>query len=132
MIINNTEITNGLIVRKKYADLILAGLKTWELRSTVTSIRGTIAIIISGSGLIYGTVDLLNSFELLPKNRTSYLQRPDRCPILKANQDLHQLEPSEFYLADKWNCVFVLENAKRLDDPIPYKHPQGAVVWVKL
>ncbi|GAF99913.1 unnamed protein product, partial [marine sediment metagenome] len=28
--------------------------------------------------------------------------------------------------------AWVLEKAKRYDEPIPYTHPLGAVIWVKL
>lgn len=33
---------------------------------------------------------------------------------------------------DKWCWAWVLENAIRYDTPIPYEHPQGAVIWVSL
>jgi len=49
---------NGLIIKPEWADLILSGKKTWEIRGSQTHIHGTIGIIKSGSGLIYGRVDL--------------------------------------------------------------------------
>ncbi|OAB30221.1 hypothetical protein PMSD_20775 [Paenibacillus macquariensis subsp. defensor] len=49
---------NGLIIKPKWADLILSGKKTWEIRGSQTHIHRTIGIIKSGSGLIYRRVDL--------------------------------------------------------------------------
>ena len=48
----------GLIIKSKWADLILNRDKTIELRSSNTNIRGTIGIIKSGSKKVYGTVDI--------------------------------------------------------------------------
>ena len=31
----------------------------------------------------------------------------------------------------KKNYAWPLSDAKRLEKPVPYKHPQGAVKWVK-
>ncbi|ELN6870696.1 hypothetical protein AB0485_004011 [Vibrio parahaemolyticus] len=44
---------------------ILAGLKVWEMRSTKTKIRGTIALIEQGTGLIVGLANLTDSLEPL-------------------------------------------------------------------
>lgn len=42
MLINDIEITHGLIIRKEWLDLILSGKKKWEMRSGRTRIRGDI------------------------------------------------------------------------------------------
>ena len=49
----------GLVIRSPWIDHILAGKKTWEMRTRATSIRGRIALIKAGSGLIYGTAELV-------------------------------------------------------------------------
>ena len=57
---------NGLIIKPKWADLILSGKKTWEIRGSRTNICGTIGIIKSGSSQIFGTVDLVDCMPLTP------------------------------------------------------------------
>ena len=49
----------GLVIRSPWIDHILAGKKTWEMRTRATSTRGRIALIKAGSGLIYGTAELV-------------------------------------------------------------------------
>ncbi len=36
------------------------------------------------------------------------------------------------HIAYKNTFAWILNNAKRFEKPIPYKHPSGAVIWVKL
>ena len=54
----------GLIIKAPWIDYILSGKKTWEIRGCNTKIRGEIALIQSGTGKIYGTVELVDSLEL--------------------------------------------------------------------
>lgn len=112
------NITRGLIIKKQWLDLKFTGLKTWELRSTKTKVRGTIALIESGTGLIVGQADLVSVIDNLS------------IPELMANYDKHRVEDES--LLQKWRYPWVLENIIKYDEPIPYKHPQGAVIWVKL
>jgi hypothetical protein len=50
----------GLLIKEPWIGKILKGLKKWEIRGSKTNIRGTIALIRSGSGLIVGTCDLVD------------------------------------------------------------------------
>lgn len=111
----------GLIIKKQYLDLILSGEKTWEMRSTQTKIRGRIALIESGSGMIMGEVDLVDSFEPSAGSCDRQLTRKQHC-----------LERHERHLMDKWKYAWVLKGAVRYAEPKPYQHPQGAVIWVNL
>ncbi len=54
----------GLIIKPKWADLILSGDKTIEIRGSRTKIRGEIGIIKSGSKKVFGTVELMDCVEL--------------------------------------------------------------------
>jgi len=45
--------TKGLVIKSPYIDRILAGTKTWEMRSSATSVRGPIALIKQGVLLIW-------------------------------------------------------------------------------
>jgi len=42
---------------------------------------------------------------------------------------LHQ-RGIDLQLLEKWRFPWVLENARRFETPIPYKHPRGAMIWV--
>ena len=110
----------ALIIHKYWIDLILRGHKTLEMRSRRTNIRGSIGLIEAGTGLIKGKCDLVDSLgPISPELRSDYfswLRIPD----------------GPAGLADKYCYPWVLKNAVRFDDPIPYDHPKGAVIWVKL
>ncbi|MEK3787581.1 ASCH domain-containing protein [Paenibacillus sp. FSL K6-1230] len=107
----------GLIIKPQWADMILSGAKTWEIRGSRTTKRGRIGIIKSGSGMVYGEVELEDCLPLtyeawhnnMPKHQVPY-------------QNINYKTP----------YAWVLTNARLYDEPIPYKHPQGAVIWVNL
>ena len=50
----------ALIIRSPHIEKVLAGTKTWEIRSRSTNIRGPIALIRSESGLVVGTCELVD------------------------------------------------------------------------
>ena len=54
------DFMTGLIIRSPWIEKILAGEKTWEIRSSNTNVRGPIALIRGGSGLVVGTCDLVD------------------------------------------------------------------------
>lgn len=108
------------MIRSPWIDFILQGKKTWEIRGSNTSIRGEIALIKSGSGMVYGTVNLVES---------------------------RRLTLEDYHLSERYHCVpqtntvnppyktiyaWEFKNPKLFDMPVAYKHPQGAVIWVKL
>jgi len=108
-----------LIIKQPWIDLILSGDKTWEMRSRPTNIRGRIGIIEQGTGLIVGEAELIDCINGMSHNRL-YGYTPDK----------HLIQDERLLI--KWNVAWVLKNAKRYKKPIPYKHPQGAVVWVNI
>jgi hypothetical protein len=112
------NITRALIVKKEHLDKILDGDKTWEMRSSKTNIRGRIGLIESGSGLIVGEVTLTDCGPALD--------------VLTALMNMPSHQVSDIQLLKKWKYPWVLKDAKRYEKPIPYKHPQGAVIWVRL
>jgi hypothetical protein len=108
----------GLIIKPYWANLILNGEKTWEIRGSNTNIRGTVAIIKSGTGMIYGTVVLTNSF---PVTQEAFDQGVRN----------HRI-PETFENPYKQRYVWEMSAPKLFQHPIPYTHPQGAVIWVNL
>ncbi len=108
----------GLIIKKKWLDLIFDNGKVWEMRSTKTNVRGRIGLIESGTGLIVGEADLVDCGKPLSEF------------MALAMAQYHQV--ADLDLIKKWRYPWILENAKRYDVPKPYSHPSGAVIWVKL
>jgi len=113
----------GLIIRAPYVHWILDGLKTWEMRGSSTKVRGPIALIEGGSGTVVGACDLIE------------VVGPLTVAELRANAKKLNHEPSEItgplYYGNH-TYAWVLSNAVRLKKPVPYAHPSGAVIWVKL
>ena len=111
-----TPIKRALIIRKPWIDFILDGSKTWEMRSQPTKIRGRIALIESGSGMIVGECFLSGC--------------PSPLMPLSFYTDKHRV--NDRALLRRWCHPWELENVKKYAQPIPYEHPQGAVIWVNL
>lgn len=112
------RIVDGLIIKEKWLELILAGKKTWEIRGSRTKKRGTIYLIKSGSGQIVGQVDLIGCMELANEQ-------------YERNSSRHCIGTGFSRLPYKKPYAWILDNAIRYKKPIPYTHPQGAVIWVK-
>lgn len=115
------ELTKALIIKKEWLDLILSGKKTLEIRGMNTKNRGLIGLIESGSGLVVGTCEIVGSHTLDCEHQMNEaLEKgciPNKERITNAYNKPHAWE---------------IENAKRLDSPIKYKHPKGAIIWIVL
>ena len=109
----------ALIVHDIWLDMILSGKKVWEMRSRKTNIRGRIGLIEAGSGLIKGDVDLIDC--LNPLLLDDYSKHIDKHWIPKGLPGMRE----------KYCFPWVLNNVNRYDEPIPYTHPKGAVIWVR-
>jgi hypothetical protein len=116
------KITRGLIIREPWVGMILDGQKDWEMRTSATKIRGPIALIAAGSGKIIGTADLCD------------VQGPFSHAQMAFNQARHRIPAEEIGKGEgaRWNTAWVMKDAQRLDTPVPYEHPSGAVIWVAL
>jgi len=113
----------GLISDEPWIGLILNGYKTWEMRKATCHHRGLVALIRKGSGQVVGTAELVDSLPSIDDERDYARAEPwHRIPLSR------QMEA--FY--DGWRTPWVLRNAQPLAEPIAYKHPNGAVIWVNL
>jgi len=112
----------GLVIRAPWINLILSGKKTWEMRSRPTSIRGEIALIRAGSGLICGTATLAECLQACTPEQ------------LRATIAYHAIPESGLAAATAkgWTTPWVLRDIRLLEPPVHYKHPFGAVTWVDL
>lgn len=108
----------GLIIKSPYIEMILEGKKKWEIRGSKTNIRGTIALIKSGSKKIYGEVDLIDCIELDLQSYNKY--------------SLELYGRKEDCLPYKKTYAWVVTNPKIYKVAKPYNHPLGAVIWVNL
>lgn len=111
---------HALIIREPWISLILTGEKVWEIRSRATRIRGRIGLIASGSGQVVGTIDLTDCLALHPSDLVQ--TTPLHCITDLSHPPLPYPHP----------YAWVLANPHRFLVPKPYRHAQGAVVWVKL
>ena len=96
----------SLIVKKEWLDLILAGKKPWEMRSTKTKIRGWINLIESGSGLIIGESHLSDCLPAINTHKDLikfHKQKNGLCTMVLTTVD----EPSAY-------GVVILNEEKRI------------------
>ena len=108
----------ALIIKQPWIDYILEGKKTWEIRGCNTKVRGKIELIQSGSGLIVGSCEIVDSIEITLEEYKQEVHKHKICNI-------DMLPYSTTY-------AWVIKNAKRYAKPKKYKHPQGAIIWVNL
>lgn len=117
------KITHGLVVKAPWSDYIVDGFKTWEIRGSKTHVRGRIAIIQSGTGCIQGYASLVDCIGPLSME---WLAAENRHHLLDGDYgDDYEMPYPKTY-------GWVFKDAFRLLEPIPYKHPPGAVIWVRL
>ena len=110
---------DGLIVKEPYIDWILTGEKTIELRGSDTHKRGTIYLVKSGTGMVYGTIDIINSFEIETVNQYEQL-RHRHCVGAERRQ-----------IRYKRLWAWELANEVQFDKPKRYIKKKGQQVWIK-
>jgi len=110
----------GLVIKKKWLDLILAGKKIWEIRGSNCRLRGRVALIESGSGTIVAVCSIKG------------VQGPFSLPQLLDHRKNHAVdkETLETWGGYAKNFCWELDDVVILAEPIPYIHPMGAVIWV--
>merc|ERR1712050_623350 len=106
------------VVKKKWLDLILSGKKTWEIRGTSTKNRRVVRLAQSGSGHLVGEIKITNCLRVSAED-------------LVRNVDKHCIADLGIV---KYRRIFawVLACPKRYDEPRPYHHPVGAIMWINL
>ena len=110
---------DGLIVNQPYADLIIKGEKTWELRNRkppANKINSEIFLLSKGNML--GTIKILGTNGPLDSNS------------LRKNYHYHKSQV-ESIDDDYESYAWEVEVCKTYSKPQKYFHPVGAQVWVK-
>lgn len=109
---------SAIPIRSPFIDEILAGTKTWEIRSKFTKKIGPVALIRSGSGTVVGLAEIVEVIEITPQ-------------LAKKNYRLMGIDLQDAY-SYTGLYAWVLGNVVKLKQPVPYKHPSGAITWVTL
>lgn len=116
-------VTKAIIIDEPWISLISSGEKTWEMRKSGCKYRGTVGLIRKGSGQVVGVARIVDS--LLPLSTSeAYAAGEPRHRIPEARQEQAR--------RDGWNTPWVLADARPLAEPVSYRHPSGAVIWVNL
>ncbi|GAA4531761.1 hypothetical protein GCM10023174_23670 [Chelativorans composti] len=114
-------VRKGLVIGNPWISHILAGQKDWEMRSEATSHRGWFGLIWKGMGCVYGVARLVE------------VRQPLDVEQMVATFDHHRIPEDmiRFGGLAKWNIPWVLSDVIRLPSPVRYRHPSGAVTWVR-
>ena len=119
MLIEGKKITKALIIKPHWGNLILDGQKYLELRGSNTNIRGTVALIFSGTNRIWGTVDIEGSKQLSTENFEKF-------------KKYHRVECSRGDISYSKLWGWLLSNPHRLKEPIDFQPKKGCVIWVNI
>lgn len=111
-----TGLERLLIVKPPWLDLILKEGKRLELRPMPCHFRCLIGLGYRGS--LRGTAKVVDCFEIDDEWK-------------KQNVHLHMVKYDPEFLAG-FRYAWLLQDVKEINPPIPFKHPGGAQIWVKL
>jgi len=118
---HNTDYTPGLIILEPHISNVLNGHKTIELRKQNHKKHIGKRIALLEGGYIRGYADLVD-----------VIHYPSKKALVK-DQKKHRASDWMYDNDDfSYRYGYVLKNVKKLKNPKPYKHPQGAQIWVKL
>lgn len=115
------EPDTGLIIRSEPLSKILAGLKTWEMRSRKIEKRGAIGLIAKGSKAVSGVADIVDCIGPLSNSE------------IVSGEHFHGVSPNRIseLLALNYRYAWVLAHVRTLARPVPYIH-KGGVQFVTL
>lgn len=108
----------GLIIKQPWADMIVNGEKTWELRKTCTKHRGELFILSGG--------------KIIGKGNLTDVYGPFSAQGLSRYFKKHKANNGDLLKYSKGKKLFIWDIFGAKIKPIHYEHPKGAVVWVKL
>jgi hypothetical protein len=121
----------GLMLREPWISQILMSRKTWELRGISTKIRGRLALIRSGSGLILGECsldDCLGPIQFETLIETGGLSQQERDEIEREGHAPYLAKDGVTSKTFAW----IVSNPILYSRPVAYNHPSGAITFVDL
>jgi hypothetical protein len=116
-----SSVSRGIIIRASPLELILSGKKSWEMRTSHTNIRETIALIRKSSKAVFGVADIVDS-------RGPLTQAEMKNSLALHAIEVHRLDDPAVV---KNRFAWILRNVRRLPVPVPYDH-KGGVRFVSL
>lgn len=117
-----SEVPNrGLLIRQPWLDHILANRKRWEIRSRPCRQSGPIALIEAGRSHIRGVATLVATHGPLTASDWDHAQATGRI-----------VGPERDALGYPQAFGWELTDVHPLAHPVPYVHPRGAIIWVRL
>lgn len=112
---------DGLIIKKKWLDLIVSGKKTIEIRGSNTKKQNeTIYLLESGTHRVTATAVISFTY---PISYSNWADERDKHCVYITYADLRKRYKTPY--------AWVLSKIEPIEDIWYYKHPQGAVIWVK-
>ena len=111
---------DGLIIKKKWLDLIAEGKKTLEIRGCNTGKRSSVYLLESGSQKVRAICKIMDAFPISGEDWNS-LKEKHCVPISYEELKKRYKNPHAWVLGDI--CP--------VEENITYEHPKGAVIWVK-
>jgi hypothetical protein len=121
----------GLMIREPWISQILMGRKSWELRGTATRIRGRLALIRSGSGLIFGECNLddcIGPVDFDTLIATGALSLEERDEIERQGHTPYTAADGVTSKTFAW----IVSRPILYSRPVAYNHPSGAITFVDL
>ena len=122
----------ALCVKPEWLEKILRGVKTVELRGTISKKGGTrFGLICSGTGLVWGECTFVECRGPLTKDELLELQPRHH---VHARDDGEPDTADELRARVKYrNCyAWVIKDAVVYETGIAYEHPRGAIGWIDL
>lgn len=116
------SIHKGLVIREPWIDLLLSGQKVWEMRGQRPSYRGWIGLIRKGSGRVSGVARLVDVGAALSPDEMVATFDKHRIPE-------HMIRSGE---VSKWTIPWKFADIRTLPEPVPYRHPNGAITLFSL
>ena len=125
------ETIKGLVIREPWIGLLLSGQKTWEMRTKPESYRGWIGLIRSKSDRVKNSSVKTGCVSGIA--RLSDVGDPLSLDRMVETFDKHRV-PKELIQSEdfKWFTPWKLTEIQMLHDPVPYDHPNGAVLLFDL
>jgi hypothetical protein len=108
----------GLVVKQPWADMLVDGSKTWEIRRTNTKRRGRIFILSNGEKIGEGNLTAVHG--------------PCSVDELENYIDKHKVNNEFLRKYSRGKKLFAWEISAKRIRKTGYKHPKGAIIWVKM
>ena len=124
----------ALLIKPKWANLILEGKKRWEVRGTSTSKREVVALAVSGTKKLWGQAEIKDCI-LIGELHEGKLVKGDALEenFIGNNKNFDKHQISDLTIV-KYRKIYayVLAHPVRYEIPQPFNYKSGCVIWCSL